>query len=70
MVNVKVAELLDVPVWMDKDSYAVKEEDAFGCKVMHRITPPDYYFVMDEVGGNISQKGDGNVLEVTYKCVR
>ena len=39
----------------------VKEEQAFGFQVTHDITNPDYCLVVDEVVGNINQKGDGNV---------
>ena len=43
---------------MDAQGCEVLEELAFGCKVTHDVTRPDICFVMDEVGGNISQKGD------------
>lgn len=38
----------------------VPEEDATGCKVTHDLTYPEMCIVMDEVGDNISQRGDGN----------
>ena len=31
------------------------------CKVTHYLTHPEMCIVMDEVGGNTSQKGDGNI---------
>ena len=61
MVDSKVAIELEAPVWMDSLGNEVLEESAFGCKVTHDITRRDICFVMDEVGGNISQKGDGNI---------
>ena len=39
----------------------VDESDAFGCIVTHDIIHPDYIIVVDEVGGNTSQKSDGYV---------
>lgn len=60
-VDAGVAVERDTPAWMDKDSKIVDKSDAFGCIVAHDITHPDYIIVMDEVGGNTSQKGDGYV---------
>ncbi len=34
---------------------------AFGCKVTHDLIHPDWCIMGDEVGGNISMKGDGHV---------
>ena len=42
----------------------------FGCKVNLNITRPDIVFMMDEVGGNISQKGDGVVGGELQLCKR
>ena len=61
MVDAKVATPFETPKWMDKAGNVVKEEEAFGCKVTHDITNPDYCLVLDEVAGNINKKGDGNV---------
>ena len=47
--------------WMDRDGILVDEKDMFGCEVTHDITDPDMIIVMDEVGGNTSQKGDGHL---------
>ena len=46
---------------MDKERNIVAKEDAFGCKVTHNITHHDHVIVLDEVGGNTSQKGDGHI---------
>ena len=56
------------PIW--KDSYAniCTEEDSFGYKVTHALTHPEMCIVMDEVGGNISQKGDGHIWGKLLVC--
>jgi len=54
-----VAVEREEPAWMNRQGNVCKEKDVFGCKVMHDITDPDYILVVDEVGRNISQKGDG-----------
>ena len=58
MVEEKVAEKLDVPEWQDEKGQSCIEENAFGCKVTHKIVRPDMCIVGDEVGGNLSMKGD------------
>ena len=60
MVEAKVAVELPDPVWMNDDGVVVCEADSTGCKVTHDLTHPEMCIVMDEVGGNINQKGDGN----------
>ena len=44
-------------IWTDGN--IVDEKDAFGYKVTYNITDPDLGIVLDEVGGNTNQKGDG-----------
>ena len=62
MVRVGVAKKRDKAVWMDKSGNVVRDEShAFGCKVTHDLIHPDWCLVGDEVGGNISMKGDGHV---------
>ena len=61
MVDAKVATPFETPKWMDKAGNVVKEEEAFGCKVTHDITNPDYCLMMDEVDGNINQERNGNM---------
>ena len=61
MEDAGVAKRLPEPVWMDREGEIVGEEHAFGCKVTHRIIHPEMVIVFDELGGNISQKGDGHV---------
>ena len=53
---------------MDKARNVVKEEQVFFCQVTNDITNPDYFLVMDEVGGNIHQKGDGNMAGQLQLC--
>ena len=50
---------LDEPVWMDRDGNTCTEEEAFGCKVHHKIVRHDLCFCGDEVRDNISMKRDG-----------
>ena len=60
MVKAKVAEERATPVYMYKKGHEVCEQEFYGYKVTHYITKPGLCFVMDEVGGNVNQKGDGN----------
>ena len=45
---------------MKKDGQICTKEESDGCKVHHKITQPEFGFCGDEVGGNISMKGDGH----------
>ena len=47
---------LDTPVAQDANGERCNDEDAIGCKVTHNLTHPEIYFVMDEVGGNKSNR--------------
>ena len=60
MVSAGVAESLTEPIWMDENGNECQEKDYCGCQVKYRLTHPDRCFVGDEVGGNISMKGDGH----------
>ena len=60
MIKAKIVRVID-PSWMDAKEHVVKEVDAFGCKVNLDTTRPYMIFTMDEVGGNIKQKGDDAV---------
>ena len=68
MVEAKVAIERDTPEWQDASGAAVAEEDAFGCRVTHDLQYPEMCIVMDEVGGNTSQKGDGNNGGELHMC--
>ena len=59
MVGAGVAEQLPQPIWMDRNGNQVDEKDVLGCMVTHKLCHPDRCFVGDEVGGNLSMKGDG-----------
>jgi len=60
MMDAGLAVELDEPVWMNRKGEICPEEEAFGCKVHHKIIHPELCFCGDEVGGNISMKGDGH----------
>ena len=68
MEDAGVAESLPKPVWMDCEGKILGEEHAFGCKVTHWIIYPVNVIVFDELGGNISQKGDGHVGGQLFLC--
>ena len=61
LVDAKVAVERVTAAWMDRDGFECEEKYAFGCMVTHDITDPDYVLTLDEVGGNTSQKGDGQI---------
>ncbi len=61
MVDAGVAVKLDTPVWMNRGDEICEEEEAYGCKVFHRLVRLDVCICGDEVGGNLSMKGDGHV---------
>ena len=61
MTESKIATECDEPVRMDGTGNGCEEKDASDFKVIHEITHPDYFMVTDELGSNISQKGNGNV---------
>ena len=61
MVDAGIAQVLDQPVWMDAEGAIVSEGSAYSCMVTHEIKHPDFAIVLDKVGGNTNQKGDGNI---------
>ena len=61
MIECGVAIKLDTPVWMDRQGNICEEGAAFGCKVFHQLVRPDMCVCGDEVGGNLSMKGDGHI---------
>ena len=68
MVEAGVAFEREVPAWMNAAGDIVEEDEAAGCEVTHDLTRPEYCFVMDEVGGNTSQKGDGHKGGELFVC--
>ena len=70
MEDAKVATPYAAPMWQDYDGNPCLEKDAFGCKVTHNLTHPEMCVVMDEVGGNTSQKGDGHIGGELLVCAK
>ena len=68
LIEAGVAELVDDPSYQDRDGNDCDFTKSFGFPVTHRIKHPDYCLVADEVGGNVSQKGDGNVGGTRFLC--
>jgi hypothetical protein len=53
--------MLDHVVWQDIHNTVVQTEaEAYGQKTRYSLLHPEKLVFCDEVGGNISQKGDGN----------
>ena len=61
LVDAGLAMKLDTPVWMDEKGTECEEHDGYGCMVDIVLKYPEMAFVMDEVGGGTSQKGDGHI---------
>ena len=59
MVEAGVAVEFPAPVWMDHYGNVVEEGFIYGCQVTHDVTRPEDCFGLDKLGGNTSQKGDG-----------
>ena len=55
---------------MNATGEEVSIEDSFGCKVTHNIKHTDYVLILDKVGGNTNQKGNGNVGGELMMCER
>jgi hypothetical protein len=56
-----IAGKLDEAVCRDKDNnIVVTQAEAYGPKTQYSLLHPEYLVMVDEVGENISQKGDGN----------
>ena len=70
MVDTKLAVKLETPVWKDRAGNVCMEKNALGCKITHNILRPDMCLVRDEVGGNISMKGDGHAGGELYLCAK
>ena len=68
MVEARVAVQREVPAWMNAAGDIVEADRATGCQVTHDLIRPEYCFVMDEVSGNTSQKGDSNKGGELFVC--
>ena len=53
---------------MDAHGNIYNEKDAARFKVTHGVRYPNYFLVADELGGNISQKGDGHIGGTRILC--
>ena len=56
--------------WMNGNSHTIEQLNALGCKVTHKITRPEWYIVADEVGSDLSMKGDGRRGGQKFMCGR
>ncbi len=56
-----VKKLRIVLVWMDQNGNVCDKDEAYGCKVFYKLVRPDMCLCGDEVGGNLSMKGDGHI---------
>jgi len=70
MEETSVAVRRNISAWMDRKENIVDEGSTYGCKVTHAIARPDYCIVADEVGNNISMKGDGHIGGQMYLCTK
>ena len=70
LVDCGVATKVDDPVYMDRDYNVTSQLDGFGTKCTHTLDHPELCIVVDEVGSNLSQKGDGHVGGQKYVCAR
>ena len=61
MVDAGVAGKYDEPKWLNMNGEECSEAKALDCKVTHKFLLPGLSFVDDEVGGNLSMKGDSHV---------
>ncbi len=60
MAEAGVTDQPPQPIWMDRNGKQTSEKDALRYMVTHKLFHPDRCFVGDEVGGNLSMKGDGH----------
>ena len=59
------------PILMDRMGTKYDNADSlFGLPCTHTLGHPNMCLVVDEVGSNISQKGDGHIGGTKYICVR
>ena len=70
MMEAKAAKCLGIAEWQDEKGAECDEKNAFGCKVIHRVTHPEKCLVMNEVGANIGQRGNGHVVGRLVLCAQ
>ena len=59
MLATGIDEVIKEPMHADRGDVC-SEKDAFGFKVAHHMKHPECFIIVDEVGGNVSQKFDGH----------
>ena len=59
MINIAIAVELEVAVWKDERGLDCAEKLFCGFQATHDVGHPTYFLIVDEVRGNVSQKGDG-----------
>lgn len=60
MDDSRAAKCLVTPVRMNSFGAVAEKEDTLGCKIIHHLMLPELCIEMDEVLGNMNQKGDRN----------
>ena len=56
MVEAGVAVQRQAPAWIHISGDIVEDNEETGCQVTHDLIRPEYFFVMNDVGGNTRQK--------------
>ena len=70
IIDEGVAVKLESPIWQNRYGNIHREEDSFGCKVTHDLNHPEMCIVMDVVGRNKNQKGDGHIETKLLICAK
>ena len=69
MVQCKVASKEHQPVYRTANGNIVIDlKEKFGVLCIHKIDHPEMCLVVDEVGSDSSQKGDGHIGGAKYAC--
>jgi len=69
MVECKVASKHPQPIYKNADgNIAIDWKEKFGMPCTHNIDHPEMCLVVDEVGSDLSQKGDGHIGGAKYAC--
>ena len=56
------------PILMDRMGVKCDNDGLFGLPCTHTLKHPDMCLAVDEVGSNLSQKGDGHIRGTKYMC--
>ena len=70
METVGIAVRLPDATWVNKNQEETTKDLAFGRKATHLLTRPDCVVLVDEVGSNTSQEGDGALGGEKNCCMR